>query len=209
MLEKSGGLWKKFPKELLRYRTRARALKDKFPDIMTGVTIAEYDYHTIPKDGGTKKIDLSDDEADITNTINEEFKPTPEEVAEKVDVIETEIKEKISEKPMTIHDKICKQKEEMVDVVEAGATVISDDPVIDKAVKEDIEAQVKEESAGDYIINVTNNKDIRGKKISDVPPKELSRLLKLCKEFVKKNPQDNSTEELCDKIAIFLTTGAR
>lgn len=44
----SRGVWKSYPKRMLRYRARGQALKDKFPDCLNGIAIAEYDFHTIP-----------------------------------------------------------------------------------------------------------------------------------------------------------------
>lgn len=48
--------WKAYPKRMLRYRARSQALKDKFPDVLNGVAIAEYDFHVIPdEDAGPIK----------------------------------------------------------------------------------------------------------------------------------------------------------
>jgi hypothetical protein len=38
--------WKSYPKRMLRYRARSQALKDKFPDCLNGISIAEYDQNT-------------------------------------------------------------------------------------------------------------------------------------------------------------------
>lgn len=40
--------WKAHPKRMLKYRARSAALKDKFPDALNGISIAEYDYHVSP-----------------------------------------------------------------------------------------------------------------------------------------------------------------
>jgi hypothetical protein len=40
--------WKSYPKLMLKYRARSQALKDKFPDALNGVAIAEYDFNTVP-----------------------------------------------------------------------------------------------------------------------------------------------------------------
>lgn len=37
--------WKSYPKRMLRYRARSQALKDKFPDALNGISIAEYDHN--------------------------------------------------------------------------------------------------------------------------------------------------------------------
>lgn len=39
--------WKAYPKRMLRYRARSQALKDKFPDCLNGIAIAEYDQNTV------------------------------------------------------------------------------------------------------------------------------------------------------------------
>jgi hypothetical protein len=39
--------WKAYPKRMLRYRARSQALKDKFPDCLNGISIAEYDQNTV------------------------------------------------------------------------------------------------------------------------------------------------------------------
>ena len=40
--------WKAYPKYMLKYRARSQALKDKFPDALNGVSIAEYDFNSKP-----------------------------------------------------------------------------------------------------------------------------------------------------------------
>jgi len=44
--------WKKYAKRMLRYRARSQALKDKFPDALNGIAIAEYDANVNPEDEG-------------------------------------------------------------------------------------------------------------------------------------------------------------
>lgn len=41
-------VWSSYPKRMLRYRARSQALKDKFPDCLNGVAIAEYDFDAVP-----------------------------------------------------------------------------------------------------------------------------------------------------------------
>jgi hypothetical protein len=43
--------WVTYPKDMMKYRARARALKDLFPDVLNGVAIAEFDFETT-MDGG-------------------------------------------------------------------------------------------------------------------------------------------------------------
>lgn len=40
--------WKHYTKTMLKYRARAMALKDLFPDVLNGISIAEYDHNEIP-----------------------------------------------------------------------------------------------------------------------------------------------------------------
>lgn len=44
--------WIKYPKIMLKYRARSQALKDKFPDALNGVNIAEYDFDMLPTSSG-------------------------------------------------------------------------------------------------------------------------------------------------------------
>jgi len=46
--------WKKYPKDMLKYRARTQALKDLFSDVLNGVAIAEYDLAVMPQAGITK-----------------------------------------------------------------------------------------------------------------------------------------------------------
>lgn len=39
-------IWNKYPRRMLQCRARAWALKDAFPDVLSGVSIAEYDFNT-------------------------------------------------------------------------------------------------------------------------------------------------------------------
>jgi hypothetical protein len=51
--EKAGLLgkdnWTQYPKTMLKYRARALAIKDVFPDVLTGIAIAEYDFDELPQ----------------------------------------------------------------------------------------------------------------------------------------------------------------
>jgi len=40
-------IWSKYPQRMLQCRARAWALKDAFPDVLSGVFIAEYDFNTV------------------------------------------------------------------------------------------------------------------------------------------------------------------
>lgn len=50
----NGPTWNKFPKDMLKYRSRARALKDKFPDVLNGIAIKEYDFDGIDRQEKTR-----------------------------------------------------------------------------------------------------------------------------------------------------------
>lgn len=39
-------IWKKYPKRMLQMRARSQAFKDIFPDVLSGISIAEYDFNT-------------------------------------------------------------------------------------------------------------------------------------------------------------------
>lgn len=60
-------VWKSYPKRMLRYRARSQALKDKFPDALNGISIAEYDFNTLPNESDGAKVTKSI-EADYTLT---------------------------------------------------------------------------------------------------------------------------------------------
>lgn len=45
-------VWRLYPKVMLKYRARAAALKDTFPDVLNGIAISEYDYNIMPNEAG-------------------------------------------------------------------------------------------------------------------------------------------------------------
>lgn len=55
--------WASYPKRMLRYRARSQALKDKFPDALNGIAIAEYDYHFAPSDDEVQSAAIAVDPA--------------------------------------------------------------------------------------------------------------------------------------------------
>jgi hypothetical protein len=59
-------VWSKYKKSMLRYRTRAMALKSKFPDVLNGMDIAEYTYQDLPQHNEITKT--------ASEEINEAFK---------------------------------------------------------------------------------------------------------------------------------------
>lgn len=47
-----GNVWSKYPERMLKYRARSQNLKDRFADVLNGISIAEYDHDIIPDSGG-------------------------------------------------------------------------------------------------------------------------------------------------------------
>ncbi len=46
------GPWHTYPRRMLQMRARSQALKDVFPDALSGIAITEYDFNAIPDEGG-------------------------------------------------------------------------------------------------------------------------------------------------------------
>ena len=67
----NGPTWKKYPKVMMKYRARSQVLKDKFPDSLNGVAIAEYDMHEMPNEDSPKLSDAAGD-------LNAAFASAPE-----------------------------------------------------------------------------------------------------------------------------------
>ena len=61
------GVWAKYPKRMYQYRARAWALKDIFPDVLNGLSIAEWDFNT---DGSER--DVSNSKLDELNSLGEQ-----------------------------------------------------------------------------------------------------------------------------------------
>ncbi len=55
--------WKSYPRVMLKYRARSQALKDKFPDALNGIAIAEYDFHIAPVEGDIEAAVIANDPA--------------------------------------------------------------------------------------------------------------------------------------------------
>jgi len=70
-----GECWKKYPKDMLKYRARSQAIKDLFSDILAGAAIAEYDYGILPERGITK---IEDKQKGENDKIAEYFENIPE-----------------------------------------------------------------------------------------------------------------------------------
>ena len=79
-----GNVWHKFPKDMLKYRSRTRALKDRFPDILNGVSVAEYDYHVMPDvDSGKMTVDYN---APDESGLNERFEEMPNGITSTIEI---------------------------------------------------------------------------------------------------------------------------
>ena len=64
----SSTCWKKYPKDMLKYRARSVALKDLFSDVLSGVAISEYDYDVLPEKNITKmqQLEKTENEKDAS-----------------------------------------------------------------------------------------------------------------------------------------------
>lgn len=59
-------VWTSYTKRMLRYRARSQALKDKFPDALNGLAIAEYDHNYLPEAGDENTIDIEVTQPELT-----------------------------------------------------------------------------------------------------------------------------------------------
>ncbi len=66
-------VWQGYPKVMLKFRARSEALRDKFPDALNGISIAEYDHHILPH------------ESDLAITAEQ---PTPQQIPQPEKMIE-------------------------------------------------------------------------------------------------------------------------
>jgi hypothetical protein len=58
--DNSGKLYGLYPKRMLQMRARSQALKDVAPDVLSGIAIAEYDFHVDPSHAGDEPITVKD-----------------------------------------------------------------------------------------------------------------------------------------------------
>lgn len=61
------GVWAKYPKRMIQMRARGHAIKDAFPDVLSGVSIAEYDWDTVVDDNGAS-IEVSRKTSSLNDT---------------------------------------------------------------------------------------------------------------------------------------------
>jgi hypothetical protein len=53
------GPWSLYTSRMLQMKARSRCLKDLFPDVLNGISIAEYDYDVIPEDNGERPVNTT------------------------------------------------------------------------------------------------------------------------------------------------------
>lgn len=82
-------VWSSFPKRMAQMRARSHALKDLFPDVLLGISIAEYDNNVMPNESVCdKQIDASNITAqDLTDKILN----VTEKVEEKAEIVNEEL----------------------------------------------------------------------------------------------------------------------
>lgn len=57
-LLKKEGTWQTYRRRMLQMRARSQALKDNFPDVLSGVSIAEYDFNYLPDAREVQETDI-------------------------------------------------------------------------------------------------------------------------------------------------------
>jgi hypothetical protein len=65
-------IWKKYPRRMLQMRTRSLALKDVFPDILSGIAISEYDFESSLESNLPRDI-LPEGKKNVAAELNEAF----------------------------------------------------------------------------------------------------------------------------------------
>lgn len=65
-----GNIWTKYPKRMLQFRARTWALKDTFPDVLSGVSIGEWDMNAMEVNG---KIEGSTRRNSSADKFNEDY----------------------------------------------------------------------------------------------------------------------------------------
>lgn len=89
-------VWITYPGRMLTYRSRSMALKDKFPDALNGISIAEYDHNVVAEEielSPAKKTRLVASES--SNSLNEIY--SKNDAIEEVLTAETVINEETGE----------------------------------------------------------------------------------------------------------------
>lgn len=70
-------IWQAYPKRMLQMRARSWALKDAFPDVLAGVSIAEYDHNVAPEFDNIKQVENS--VTDVSKTLEDKYAPRDED----------------------------------------------------------------------------------------------------------------------------------
>lgn len=68
-----GNVHNKYPNIMKKYRARSQALKDVFPDVLNGISIAEYDYNVMPGEAKVINGITHEGKADKVSKMNEKF----------------------------------------------------------------------------------------------------------------------------------------
>lgn len=81
VLDKTSSVWKSYPRRMIQMRARSIALKDAFPDVLSGISINEYDHNML---GGDEDLSqLSTDSArPMLTSIADEMNEVANEKAE-------------------------------------------------------------------------------------------------------------------------------
>ncbi|MCP3873375.1 MAG: hypothetical protein GY699_09515 [Desulfobacteraceae bacterium] len=228
----AGNVWSKYKRDMLKYRARSRALKDRFPDILNGIAIAEFDYGVIPnQNSSAMTVDL---DAPAESSLNDRFSESdiqegapvqiPEDLTEgeiPVDV-ETPVKEIIEEavivepeeEVLTEVEKM--MQEESNETAKRNKSNVDWDkvsPELKEEIQKEKESVLGKEAAkdvpwdspapGDYIIPEGS---YEGKKLKDIKNKDLEVYHAKIREHISKNPNAQKAREVYKAIAAYWAT---
>lgn len=112
-----GNVWNKHPEDMLKWRTTGKVIKFLFPDVLGGISIAEYDHNTIPDFEDTSpQADLGQEssadsiQVEIPDEIkHEELKARNNDHIEEVEIVEQqkeEVKQQDAQVDMALEKKI-------------------------------------------------------------------------------------------------------
>jgi len=85
-------VWTSYTKRMLRYRARSQALKDKFPDALNGLAIAEYDHNYLPEAGNDNTIDIEVTQPELTPSQEKLQAAKAEEKSEMIELLRERVK---------------------------------------------------------------------------------------------------------------------
>lgn len=188
LLGRGNSPWNKHPEDMLKWRTIGKVLKVVGADVLTGVSIAEYDHNTTATPGMETVSSMVHTEERQESEINERFEESVKAKATEPVIIEAE-----EIKPTdTIVEKI-------PEVWEG-----SDEPT-DSSLKNiaDSETESIIESFGDYVIPI--GQLLKGKKLKDCTTDELNTSLSgLIKYCGQSHVNDQTAETMMDNMARYL-----